>query len=216
MECGLTRNDSDPRPETYRPSDPRELLPVGHVGTEREWAERRQLLLKTARVYDSLEILIAEAKSNSTSLAIFKPAKVISFTWEEEDRQWDAKKLEEMRDHYSQLELFEDNEWRRTFQVIPKLPYSFSYRFEDAAGRQSELQVLDWEAGALYWNCLRSTGGDEPKALAKVGQKYFNEFVTKDLHFFLGTTQQFHFRAPNPWVITGVLPIPYPIQECLF
>jgi hypothetical protein len=216
VECGLTRNDSDPRPETYRPSDPRELLPVGHVGTEREWAERRQLLLKTARVYDSLEILIAEAKSNSTSLAIFKPAKVISFTWEEEDRQWDAKKLEEMRDHYSQLELFEDNEWRRTFQVIPKLPYSFSYRFEDAAGRQSELQVLDWEAGALYWNCLRSTGGDEPKALAKVGQKYFNEFVTKDLHFFLGTTQQFHFRAPNPWVITGVLPIPYPIQECLF
>ena len=79
-----------------------------------------------------------------------------------------------------------------------------------------ELQVLDWEAGALYWNCLRSTDGDEPKALAKVRQKYFDEFTKKDLHFFLGTTQQFHFVAPNPWVIIGVLPIPEQKQLGLF
>lgn len=87
--------------------------------------------------------------------------------------------------------LFADNTWRETFKVIDKLPYSFSYKFEDASGRQSELQVLDWEAGALYWNCLKSVNGDEPKALAKVRQKYFHEFLKKDLHFFLGTTQQF-------------------------
>ena len=38
----------------------------------------------------------------------------------------------------------------------------------------------------------------------------------KDLHFFLGTTQEFHFRAPNPWVIIGVLPIPHEHQRELF
>jgi hypothetical protein len=27
------------------------------------------------------------------------------------------------------------------------LPDNFSYRFEDADGRQSQLQVLDWETG---------------------------------------------------------------------
>ena len=85
-------------------------------------------------------------------------------------------------------------------------------RFEDAGGRQSELQVLDWEAGALYWNCLRSANGDELKALAKVKQKYLDDFVTKDLHVFLGTMQQFHFVAPNPWVIIGVFPIPHEHQ----
>ena len=37
-----------------------------------------------------------------------------------------------------------------------------------------------------------------------------------DLHFFLGTTQQFHFVAPNPWVIIGVLPIPHERQLGLF
>lgn len=115
-----------------------------------------------------------------------------------------------------QLELFEDNSWRTTFQVIPKLPYSFSYKFEDAAGRQSDLQILDWEIGALFWNCLRDCDGDERQALGKVKEKYFGEFLKKDLHFFLGTTQEWHFVAPNPWVIIGVFPIPHDRQQDLF
>lgn len=78
------------------------------------------------------------------------------------------------------------------------------------------MQVLDWEAGALYWNCLRGCNGDETAALAKVRQKYLGEFVQKDLHFFLGTTQEFHFRAPNPWVIVGVFPVPIERQGTLF
>ena len=37
-----------------------------------------------------------------------------------------------------QHELFQGNHWRETFSVIPKLPYTFSYRFEDVAGKKSE------------------------------------------------------------------------------
>jgi hypothetical protein len=97
-------------------------------------------------------------------------------------------------------------------QGVPKLPYNFSYRFEDKAGRSSELQILDWEAGALYWNCLKAANGDEAEALKKVRVKYYDAFLNTDLHFFLGTTQQFHFVAPNPWVIIGVFPIPHVSQ----
>ena len=121
-----------------------------------------------------------------------------------------------MRALHGQHDLFDDNSWRRTFQVIPKLPYSFSYRFEDANGRKSELQVLDWETGALYWNCLKSANEDEQAALDKVREKYFDTFLKTDLHFFLGTTQQYHQFAPNPWVIVGVFPIPYDAQGLLF
>ena len=81
VECHLTRNSSDPRPETYRPNDPRELVPAGHIGTAYEWRERRRILLTTAKVYHRLDELIAEAKANLTSLAVFKPAKVLDFTW---------------------------------------------------------------------------------------------------------------------------------------
>ena len=86
---------------------------------------------------------------------------------------------------------------------------------EDVNGKQSKLQVLDWETGQLYWNCLKSTGGDEPSALEKVRNKYFDKFREKDLHFFLGTTLQFHSIAPNPFVIIGVFPIPYELQKRL-
>lgn len=217
IQCRLLRNRSDPRPESHRPLDPAELLAVDHVGTENTWRERRRLLLQTARVYDRLDELIAGAKSNQVSLAVFKPTRVLDFKHEAEDeREWKEEKLREMRGLYQQLDLLEDNSWRETFRLIPKLPYSFSYTFKDASDRRSELQVLDWEVGALYWNCLRAADGNESRALAKVRQKYLDEFITKDLHFFLGTTQQFHFVAPNPWVIVGVLPIPRYDQLDLF
>ncbi len=210
--CSLVRNTSDPRPETFRPVDTAKLEPVGHIGTNDAWRERRALLLHKARVYTRLAEIIERAKSNEISLAVFKPARVTDFIWEEEDRAWDPDKLRQMRELTNQREIFAEDAWRQTFEIIPKLPYSFSYRFEDADGRSSELQVLDWEAGALYWNCLRRTHGDEKAALLKVRRKYLDEFRRSDLHFFLGTTQEFHFRAPNPWVIVGVLPIPHEKQ----
>src|SRR5215471_8742353 len=100
-----------------------------------------------------------------------------------------------MRNKTHQSELFAEETWRETFKVIPKLPYSFSYESEDADGRKFSMQILDWEIGQLYWNCLKREG-EEAKALAKVRTKYFDAFTRTDIHFFLGTTQQFHFVAP--------------------
>ena len=44
-----------------------------------------------------------------------------------------------------------------------------------------------------------------------VKKKYFDDFAkTKDLHFFLGTTQVHHYRALNPFIIIGTF---YPKKE---
>ena len=190
----------------------KQLFAVGHMDTNDNWRERRRLLLQPSRVYTQLQILIDGAKANTLSLAVFKPAKIKGFVWEAEEREWDLAKVVEMRNSTQQGELFAEENWRQMFKLIPKLPFSFSYRFEDDAGKVSELQVLDWEAGALFWNCRRRCNGDEKAALEKVRAKYLDEFGQLDLHFFLGTTQQFHFRAPNPWVIIGVFPIPHKRQ----
>lgn len=216
IECRLVRRRQDPRPESFSPTNLNELTPVGHIGTFDKWRDRRHLLLETARVYDRLDDVIEGARSNTISLAVFKPARVTDFIWENDDPDWSQERLRQMRSLYGQLDLFEDNSWRETFQIIRKLPYSFSYRFEDISGKRSELQVLDWEAGALYWNCLKSSGFDEASALRKVRRKYFDSFLQTDLHFFLGTTQRFHQVAPNPWVIVGVFPIPHEVQGSLF
>lgn len=218
LECRIMRNSQDRRPESYRPVDESELQAVAHIGTQDQWLERRRVVLGKSKVFDKLDELILGAKLNEISLAIFKPAKIIDFIIErEESREWDHKKLRAMRKYIDQLSLFDDNEWRKTFRVIPKLPFKFSYRFEDASGLRSQLQILDWEIGALFWNCMRREQlQDEEAAIEKVKAKYFDEFVGKDLHFFLGTTLQFHSVAPNPWLIIGVFPVPYQTQLPLF
>lgn len=216
VECRLLRNTADPRPESHRPVDVEELEPVGHLGTSFEWSERRALVLNTAKVYTRIDELIAAAHANTMSLAVFKPTRVLDFIWDEDERSWDPERLRRVRESFKQLDMFEDNRWRETFRVIEKLPYNFSYAFEDVSGRTSTLQVLDWEVGALFWNCVRSCEGDEVRALAKVRQKYFDAFLKTDLHFFLGTTQQWHSVAPNPWVIVGVFPAPHERQPGLF
>ena len=212
IECGLSRHSRDPRPESFRPINEVDLQSVSHIGTSNNWRERRRIILENAPVYDRLDDLISGAKKNIVSLATFKPTRLLDFVHEDEEREWDPKRLQQMRPHHDQLEMFSDNEWRRTFKIIPKLPYSFSYRFEDSTGRTSKLQILDWEIGALYWNCLRQSQYSEPEALEKVTRKYFSEFREKDLHFFVGTTQRWHNVALNPWVIVGVFPIPYDAQ----
>lgn len=216
LECRLARNTSDPRPETFRPVDQDELSPVAHMDTRDKWRQRRNLILKKCRVYDRLDELISGAKSNQISLAVFKPTRVLDFVWEEDEREWKPERVREMRERTKQRDLFEDNTWRETFRLIDKLPYKFSYRFEDATGKRSELQILDWEAGALFWNCLRNAPEDEGAALAKVRQKYFDEFLKTDLHFFMGTTQQWHQVAPNPWIIVGTFHVPHEQQLGLF
>jgi hypothetical protein len=214
LETDFIRGRSDPRPETHHPADLAKMLPAGHMGTEDNWRERRELLLNKVRVYDRLEPLLTGAKENKLSLAMFKPTKIRGFIWEDEERDWNQDKVAEMRDKTRQTEMFKEETWRETFKIIPKLPYSFSYQFEDADGRKSTMQVLDWECGQLYWNCLRRNNPhqDETIALEKVKAKYLNEFGQRDLHFFLGTTQQFHGFAPNPWVIVGVFAPPHQHQ----
>lgn len=212
IECEFNRNEADPRPESHCPVDPKAMVPVDHMGTDQHWRQRRELVLGKARVYTRLEDLIAGAKANALSLAVFKPVRIRDFVWEAEDREWDPAKVEQMRQLYAQGELFPEDEWRRTFQLVDKLPYSFSYRFEDETGRSSELQILDWETGALYWNCLKRNHGDESAALRQVKSKYFDEFTRRDLHFFLGTIKEWHFVSPNPWVIVGMFPIPHEHQ----
>jgi len=211
VELQMRKGTSDPRPETYHPFDPKDIVQVGHIGTENSWRERRKVL-KAVTVYDRLQPLLDGAKANTMSLALFRPTRILDFIWEECERDWDAAKVEAMRNNALQGELFAEEQWRQTFRLMPKLPYNFSYRFADAEGKESELQVLDWEAGQLFQNCLRDAG-DEAVALAKVKQKYLDAFLKTDLHFFMGTMQQYHGFSPNPWVIVGVLPMPLPPRE---
>ncbi len=207
IEVDLVKNESDFRPESYRPySHDSEIKIVGHIDTDRNWGERKQIAL--GKIYYNLTELIAEAKDKNicASLAVFKPTEILEFTSELVEREWDKDKLAKL----NQLNLFETSKEGK-FEVVKKLPYKFSFVFTDNQGKKSQLMIEDWEIGQLYWNCLARHEGNEGKAIADVRKKYFDDFAkTKDLHFFLGTTQVHHYVSLNPFIIIGTF---YPKKE---
>ena len=107
------------------------------------WIERKKYAL--ANVYTDLSKLIAEAKDKKicTSLATFKPTEILDFKIEKVSRNWDLKKLANLRAKARQVKLFENAE--NPFEVVMKVPYKFSYRFKDEKGKESTLMIEDWE-----------------------------------------------------------------------
>lgn len=222
IELDLERNKGDFRPESYRPKNLllNDLTSLGIIESDRNtWAERRKYVLQ--KVYTNLDKLIAEAKDRNrcTSLAIFKPTKIIDFIYHETDREWNKEKMDYLNNKKLQLNLFENNDENdiTEFEVVDKLPYKFSFKFEDDHGKSSTLMIEDWETGMLFWHSLARHEGDEIKACEDVKKKYFDDFAkTKDYYFFLGTTKLHHLRAPNPFVIIGDFRPKHITQEELF
>lgn len=222
VELELERNTSDFRTESFRPRNLMldDLISYGIIKADRDtWAERRKCVLK--KIYTNLEQLIAEAKNKDicTSLAVFKPTKIIDFIYQETDREWKKGKIEFLKSKKLQLNLFENNELNDIdeFEIVDKLPYKFSFKFLDDAGKESTLMIEDWETGMLFWHSLESNEGNEFKACEDVKKKYFEDFAkTKDYYFFLGTTKRFHYTAPNPFVIIGDFRPKQIEQESLF
>lgn len=196
IELDLVKNKSDFRPESFRPATlDTEINVVGHIDTARNWQERKKLCL--GKIYYNLSELIAEAKDKNigTSLAVFKPNEILDFYAEPVDRDWSAKQKAIL----AQQNLFENK-----FEVVKKLPYKFKFRFKDNQGQVSNMMIEDWETGQLFWNCLARHEGNEQKAIDDVRKKYFDDFAkTKDLHFYLGTTQKNHYVSHNPFMIIG-------------
>ncbi|MDE2800657.1 MAG: hypothetical protein OXI94_18485 [Gemmatimonadota bacterium] len=214
----LERRARDFRPESYRPRRGiDEPIQVGDVlGTQDAWAGRKDFVLK--EVFTSMQELIklARDKSEYKSLATLKPAEIVDFVIQETDRDWKEKIIAQNQ----QGDIFETNDRgeMQSRQFVRKLPYKYSYKFlSEGDDRPRTMMIEDWEIGALFWNCLRRTDGDEGAANALVREKYFDTFLEKrDVYLFLGTTLQHHIRSRNPFVIVGVFYPPKTSQLSLF
>jgi len=202
----------DFRPESHSPAnaDLSDLKLIGRIETSNEWSERKQYCLKN--VYTSITQLIADSKDpKNISLATFKPHELLDFIIEEDDEEWKKEWLEQLK----QLDLFTNNQTESLKRnPINKVPYKFKYHIKDENGKESKMMIEDWEIGALYWNCLRNADGNRSVALSKVREKYFDEFLKKDIYLFLGTTFEGHRRRfNNPFVIIGVFYPPKPKSD---
>jgi len=217
VKANLVRNRSDFRPESYRPKNglDEEFTVESTLGTNDAWAARKSFVL--AEVFSSMSELISLAKGlEKKSLGTLKPKAVIGFKIEPTAREWS----EEWTNKALQQSFLEyansDQPGKR--RLVQKVPFDYSYEFlSEGDNRPRTLKIEDWEIGALYWNCLNQTGGDEDAANQLVRKKYFDTFTSEsDLYFFLGTTKQYHNIGPNPFIIIGVFYPPKSSQSALF
>lgn len=220
IEVDLKKAPRDRRPESYIVAGQLKLL-NDVLPTNDRWHLRREAFINKVEIYNDLNKLIGSAHENRLSLALFRPNRWLDFVVEREEREWDPEKLAILQAQKKQGNLFKDTEAvAKEFEIVNKLPYKFSYRFERSPGKESKLMIEDWEIGALYWNCLRSSNGNEKIAVEKVRQKYWDNFVQdkgKDILLVLGTTLEHHNKkALNPFVIVGVIPLPLNMQQNLF
>ena len=222
IEAEIEKSSTDRRPESYRIIREESLRILGKpLATTNKWLSRREAFLDKVSFHADLSAMIQAAHQNELSLAVFKPTEWLEFTHEPAEREWDAKKLAELEAQRRQLHLFKDEATlAEELKVVKKLPYKFSYRFKDVQGKESKVMIEDWEIGALYWNCLPSSQGDEAEAVCKVKTKYWDEFVVSKRFspaLILGTTLEHHNKkAPNPFVIVSVLAPPLDLQQRLF
>ncbi len=130
IEVDLEKDTSDPRTESYKITN--EIMPLEIIDTKKDWYLRRKLLLND--VYTNKNQLIYDCRKSEkqTSLAIFKPAKIVSFHIET------AKAQETVCETY-------------------KLPFKFYYKFEDDEGKISRLQIIDWKIGNYILNAPKKT-----------------------------------------------------------
>ena len=222
IEADIEKSSADNRPESYSIANETSLKILGGpLSTSHKWQARKEAFFDKVTRHNDLSGLIADAHENKRSLALFQPDKWQGFVVEAVERHWDPEKLALLDAQRRQLSLFDDEQTvADALKVVKKLPYKFSYRFKDIHEKESKLMIEDWENGMLYWNCLKISHGDENVALAKVKQKYWDEFTQSsryDLSLILGTTLAHHNRkAPNPFVIVGVVPFPFNPQRSLF
>lgn len=222
IEAELEKSSADKRPESYRIVREDSLRILGDpLPTSGKWISRREAFFDKVMIHNDLSELIRSAHRNRLSLAAFAVSEWLEFTSEPVGREWDPKKLAQLEAQRRQLDLFKDEvTLAEELRVVNKLPFKFSYRFRDIRGRESKLMISDWEIGALYWNCLKSSQGDEDEAIRKVKMKYWDEFalsgrVTPVL--ILGTTLEHHNKkSPNPFLIISVLSPPIDPQMRLF
>jgi hypothetical protein len=194
VEADIVRDTRDPRQESHRLAGG--IVPLQKMGTTDAWRNRKSIVL--SHVYTNLTTLINEARNVAvfTSLATFKPAKIIRFHIEKNKRHSDK----------AQLELLPLK------QRVERVPYNFYYSFIDEEGKRSHLQILDWEIYQLCRKLIRKYGQKIDVIYQHLNAKYFEEFVsTRDIYFFLGTNKQWHIRrAKNPFMIVGVF---YPPKD---
>ena len=176
------------------------------IESKRDWKERLPWIDKIPS-FTNFDDIEASRLAHGTTLALLRPKNLVQLVLSNADQpEWtDEEKAILLRDEM-QGNLFTEEEARQHVRELRKVPFDFHYLYvcDTPEGEKTfKHKIIDWEAGALYWNCRKSHGdGWEAPFRAKLGE----QLPSKDLMFLMGNQHRF----PHQWLIISVI---YPPRQ---
>ncbi len=196
IEVEVTKS-TDPRPESYKPNIHSINILTEPLPTKNEWEARKQIVFPLRA--QSLCYLQRERKAHHyPTLGFFRPKLIKRLRITPADSTWTQGQLNMLR-HGNLL-------YDKPVVELEKIPHYFTYVFrcDDDSCKGHSIHCTDWEMGQSWRSWTKQYGEDWE---AKFRQKYETEMIgQKDLHFFVGTTQE----RPHVWIIIGLFYPPKP------
>lgn len=194
IRARIIKARDDLRPESYKIDVDSIVRSNRTVSSSNQWTDRRKLI--EPHIVRTPAALEERRQRTGETVGILPVTSLLGLEiTPEKETDW----TEEERTKLSQQGLF-DSEEVRSRMPLRKVPFRFHYRYECTDGHIREENrhlILDWEAAALYWNCLRLYGA---RWEDKFRQKLEVEFSQKGLHLMMGTVHRF----PDQWLIIGL------------
>lgn len=182
IEAKVTKNTSDPRPESFRvkPDSIRLLNVIPPESRE----ERRSYLEQFPHFCSSVEELLDRQKTSETSLGIVRPQEVLDCEVvrrsEAERRDWEEKE----RNIMDQQVMFAEKPKKIDF---PEAKFYVIWKCNDPRCKSHRMSLLQWGIHELYRKMSREYPQD--KAREKVRERMLNDLdmSSKDVFLFLGS-----------------------------
>ncbi|WP_035552929.1 hypothetical protein [Burkholderia sp. 9120] len=171
------------------------------INTKRGWAARSEWLDKIPS-FHSFETLDAARLSDGMSIGLLRPKTVLGLdVVKARNLVWTEEEKEKLAREQMQGDLFSEADAKRQVKELRKVPFDFYYRYlcdTPEGEKEHRHKIVDWEAGALYWNCHRSHGDDwETPFRAKLEE----QLGGTDLMFLMGNQHRFQ----DQWLIISLI-----------
>ena len=210
IEADIEKSRDDHRPESHRIRADTIACLGAPIPTTDSWAARRAQLALIEQ-FQSFTALEQARVARGVTLGLVPAGHVLALEISAAKQpEWTPDELQKLIQQQVQGDLFADPE-AAALRTLRKIPFNFHYRFRASSepiGHENRLKIVDWEAGALYWNVRQKHGDDWERPFR---DKFWKALPASDLMLLMGTIHRF----PDQWLIVSVIYLPKRLQQSL-
>lgn len=200
IDVRIEKANKDHRPESHKLYV--DTITCGDViDTKKEWTGRWEWLDKIP-AFESFDAIESGRLADGLSIALLRPKRLLGLDiTKARHQEWTDEEKEKLMREQMQGDLFSEAEAKRQVKELRKVPFDFHYRYvcdTPEGEKEHKHKIVDWEAGALFWNCRRDHGVDwEVPFRAKLE----GQLGGKDLMFLMGNQHRFQ----DQWLIISLV-----------